>query len=93
MKRLNSCKKSANTTKKEQSQTIKTELSKELGKLEEQVKNFCKKLYKKTMIENRREKNYTFLGISQESQKKNKKIEEFIQKKYEKLTRLKDESF
>ena len=45
------------------------------------------------MIENRREKNYTFLGISQESQKKNKKIEEFIQKKYEKLTRLKDESF
>ena len=47
MKKLNSCKKSANTTKKEQSQTIKTELSKELGKLEEQVKELLQKIVQK----------------------------------------------
>ena len=47
MKRLNSCKKSANTTKKEQSQTIKTELSKELRKLEEQVKELLQKIVQK----------------------------------------------
>ena len=86
MKRLNSCKKSANTTKKEQSQTIKTELSKELQKLEEQVKELLQKIVQK---DNDRKQEGKILDIFRNNSGvpgKNKKIEECIQKKKKRET-------